>query len=78
MLSHVFLGHGVVVTHFEYLGHIIDSCLLDDADIDKEIKNLFTRANLLIRKFSRCLGDVKFKLFKAYCLCFYDISLWSK
>ena len=32
------------VTHFKYLGNTIDNCLLDDADIDKEIKNLFTRA----------------------------------
>jgi len=65
------------VSCFKYLGHIIDSSMSDDAVIGREIKKLFTRTNLLIRRFSRCTVAVKIKLFRAYCLCFYDISLWS-
>ena len=65
------------VNCLRYLGHIIDSSMSDDADTDREIKKLFTRSNLLIRRFSRCTVAVKVKLFRAYCLCFYDISLWS-
>jgi len=57
---------------------ILLTTVVDNADIDRKIKNLFTSAKMLIRKFSRCSVDVKIKLFKAYCLCFYDISLWSK
>jgi len=50
----------------------------DDADVDRETKKLFTRTNLLIRRFHRCSVTVKTKLFRSYCLCFYDISLWTR
>jgi len=36
------------VSCFKYLGHIIDSSMSDDADIDREIKKLFTTTNLLL------------------------------
>ena len=38
------------VEHFRYLSHIIDSCLSDDKDIQREIKALFTRTNMLCRR----------------------------
>jgi len=34
------------VEHFRYLGHIIDDCLCDDKDIQREIKALFTKSNI--------------------------------
>ena len=43
----------------------------------REIKCLFTRTNILIRRFSKCSVTVKKKLFTAFCLCFYDVALWS-
>ena len=64
------------VEHFRYLGHIIDNCLCDDKDINKEIKALYTRTNILCRHFKRCFTDVKLKLFRSYCICLYDASLW--
>ncbi|MFZ2537928.1 MAG: reverse transcriptase family protein [Oscillospiraceae bacterium] len=64
------------VTKFKYLGHIIDHDMCDDDDINREIKCLYTRTNILIRRFHRCSVGVKLKLFKSYCLCFYDIALW--
>ena len=67
----------VVVEHFKYLGHIIDNRLSDDSDIKREIKNLFMRANLLCRRFQRCSLLVKLKLFRSYCICFYDTALWA-
>jgi len=35
------------------------------------------RTNILLRKFGKCSYDVKVRLFKTYCLCFYDIALWQ-
>jgi hypothetical protein len=65
------------VEHFRYLGHIIDNFLCDDKDIEREIKALFTRANMLCRRFKRCSIAVKLKLFRTFCICFYDIALWT-
>jgi len=58
------------VNSFQYLGHIIDNSMSDDADISREIKCLFTRTNILIRRFGKCSVTVKKKLFTAFCLCF--------
>ena len=65
------------MTNFKYLGHIIEHTLHDDSDISRELRYLFTRTNLLIRRFWRCSLDVKLRLFRTYCMCFYDISLWK-
>jgi len=64
------------VPMFKYLGHIIDNKLKDDADVCRELKCLFTRTNILIRRFLRCSSEVKIRLFKSFCVCFYDIALW--
>lgn len=65
------------VEHFRYLGHIIDNCLCDDKDIQREIKALFTRSNILCRRFKCCSVQVKLKLFRSFCICLYDAALWS-
>ena len=65
------------VEHFRYLGHIIDNVLCDDKDIEREIKALFTHTNMLCRRFKRCSVAVKLKLFRTFCICFYDIALWA-
>jgi len=57
------------VEHFRYLGHLIDSCLSDDKDIQREIKALFTRTNMLCRRFKICSLQVKLKLFRSYLAC---------
>ena len=66
------------VTSFKYLGHIFTCNNNDDDDIQREINNMFVRTNILIRKFSKCTVAVKIVLFKAYCLCLYDASLWKR
>ena len=39
---------------------------------------MYVRANILLRKFGKCSFNVgKLKLFRTYCLCFYDIALWN-
>jgi hypothetical protein len=65
------------VSTFRYLGHILDDKLHDDTDIQREIRNTFIRCNVLFRRFSKCSMNVKVRLFKTYCLCFYGASLWS-
>jgi hypothetical protein len=65
------------VSEFKYLGHIIDESMSDVLDIHKELKLLFTRTNVLRSRFARCSIAVKLRLFQSYCLCFYDIALWS-
>ena len=65
------------VTQFKYLGHMTDTQLLDDVDINRELKCLFARTNILTRRFAHCSIHVKLRLFRTYCMRFYDISLWT-
>ena len=39
------------VSQFKYPGHIVSCDMTDDEDIEREIKNMFIRTNMLIRKF---------------------------
>jgi len=64
------------VSTFKYLGHLIVDNLSDDEDILREIRSMFVRCNILSRKFAKCSTSVKTILFRSFCLCFYDISLW--
>jgi len=65
------------VPQFKYLGHIIEHTFCDDSDVNKVLRNLFARVNVLIRRFSYCSTHFKLRLFKSYCLCYYDIALWQ-
>jgi len=65
------------VNKFKYLGYVIDNSFSDDSDINRVIKALFTRTNVLCRRFSRCSLAVKVGLFRTYCICYYDTALWS-
>ena len=65
------------VENFKYLGHIISSNFTDDADIDREIRNLYVRGNTIARKFGFLNTDIKCSLFKSYCYPLYTCSLWS-
>jgi len=64
------------VSEFKYLGHVINSCMSDDDDISREIRNMFTPKNVLLCQFGSCSVPVKLSLFKTYCLNLYDIALW--
>ena len=65
------------VHSFRYLGHLLRNDQSDDDDIARETRNLYVRANILTRKFSKCSLSVKLLLFRCYCLCLYDIALWA-
>ena len=66
------------VSEFRYLGHVIMDNLSDDGDIRREIRCMFTRCNMLRRRFYNCSMSVKLVLFKSFCLCFYNIALWNR
>jgi len=66
------------VSDFRYLGHVIMDNLSDDGDIHREIRCMFTRCNMLSRRFYNCSMSVKLVLFKSFCLCFYNIALLNR
>ena len=73
------LGNSYIQT-VSCLGHIISNKFLDDDHVYREIRNMFTRTNVLLQKlYNYCSVSVKncLKLFKTYCLCLYDVALWT-
>ena len=44
----------------------------------REVRLLFTRANILNRRFSMCSVPVKITLFLSFCICFYGMALWKR
>jgi len=65
------------VNEFRYLGHIKSNNLCDDADIKRQIHNMYVRTNMLIQRFRNCSQYVKMAIFRAYCTCLYGVALWS-
>jgi len=61
----------------KYLGHIINSSLTDDLDIQKQTRSLYARANMLKHRFSAASLHTKCMLFNAYCTPMYGCQLWN-
>ena len=72
-----YLGEMIIpeVTQCKYLGVIIfdHNC---DLDQKRQMRNFYTNANMLIRKFAMCSVDVKCYLFKTYCSAMYCSAMW--
>jgi len=66
-----------VTDSYKYLGHIINSRLTDDLDIQKQTRSLYARANMLKRRFSAASLHTKCMLFNAYCTPMYGCQLWN-
>ena len=47
------------VDEFKYLGHIISNNERDENDVVREVRAMFTRTNILARRFSSCSVSVK-------------------
>ena len=62
---------------YKYLDHVICADLTDDADVMKQTRSLYARANSITRKFSQASLASKIVLFKAYCTPMYGCQLWS-
>ena len=65
------------VKYFKYLGHMISETLSDDDDIKREVQNLFLEPMFCCGVLLNVLPMLKLYFFKTYCICFYDIALWS-
>lgn len=75
---HVYLGKNIVNfgSSVKYLGVFLNNSLSDDADIKRQIRYLYGRANYLKSTFAKCSHNVKNILFRAYCTTFYAGHLW--
>ena len=47
---------------YKYLGYFITSDLKDDRDIRRQVRAIYCRGNMIIRKFSKCSVNVKNQL----------------
>ena len=61
----------------KYLGCFISEDCYDDHDIKRQIRCVYARGNILIKKFRHCSKEVKVRLFTSYCSSFYGSTLWS-
>ena len=62
----------------KYLGVFLCSHCKDDDDIQRQTRNFYMQANILLRKFYHCSYDVKLMLFNSYCSSMYCASLWTR
>ena len=66
-----------IVHSCKYLGHWLSSDENDNVDVACQTRLLYARTNFLIRRFAKCNNKVKLCLFRAYCINFYGIAIWS-
>ena len=52
--------------------------LIRGRDIQRRVKSVYRRGNVLIEKFKFSSDDVKVKLFTSYCSSLYCAQLWCK
>ena len=50
---------------------------MDDNDINRHKRYLYSKGNMLIRNFKHCSEDVKARLLKTFCNNTYGGHLWS-
>ena len=65
-----------IVHEQKYLGVFLTDTMKDDCDIKRQIRSIYARGNVLIKRFKFSSNEIKCKLFKAYCASFYCISQW--
>ena len=77
-LPQMYLGESLPtwVDQQKYLGYIMTSDTKDNRDIERQIRAIYTRGNMLVRHFYQCSNDVKMQLFKSYCSNLYLCHLW--
>ena len=61
----------------KYLGIFISWDLSDNIDMTRQMRSLYARANILLRKFNKCSVDIMKTLFQTYCTNMYCPYLWS-
>ena len=63
--------------NFKYLGFTFSFDQKDGKDMLRQLRNLYTKSNRLLRLFHCCSTDVNIVLFRSYCTCFYCPFLWT-
>ena len=65
-----------VVSYYKYLGVYLADDLFDDRDIDRQVRSIYARGNMLVKRFGTCSVGVKTRLFNSYCSNLYCGALW--
>ena len=65
------------VTEHKYLGIFLSSNRSDHRDIVRQLRSIYGKGNMLIRRFNNCSENVKSQLFQSYCTNLYCSQLWS-
>ena len=60
----------------KYLGVMINSSFKTNIDVERQTRNFYARANLLIRKFRYYTDNVKCYLCQSYCTSMYCCQFW--
>lgn len=78
-LPSVFLSNRLLEyrTSLTYLGVLLCDNFTDNNDVNRQIKSMYCRSNMLIRKFFKCNCEVKVKLFQSFCTNMYCCQLWT-
>ena len=70
-------GHNLkFVDTYKYLGAVISNDCTDDRDLMRQLRGIYARGNMLVKRFGNCTDEVKIQLFKSYCSNFYAAQLW--
>ena len=64
------------VHSYKYLGVFLVDDLSDDKDIERQVKAIYARGNMLSKKFGMCSNEVKSRLFRSFCSALYCSPLW--
>ena len=77
-LSDIFISGSICEfsNEVKYLGVMINSSFKTTNDVQRQTRNFYARANLLIRNFRYCTDNVKCYLFQSYCTNMYCCQLW--
>ena len=60
----------------KYLGIFITNDKCDHRDILRQLRSIYAKGNMLVRKFGKCSEEVKLQLFRSYCTNLYCSQLW--
>ena len=77
-LSDIFISGTICefANEVKYLCVMINSSFKTTIDVERQTRNFYARANLLIRNFRYCTDNVKCYLFQSYCTSMYYCQLW--
>ena len=66
-----------IVTNYKYLGHMVNSQLLDTADIRNQLNSFYAKFNCIFRNFNNVSVETFMLLFNSYCLPDYGLAIWN-